>query len=122
MRFQLRSCEDSVTAIEEAKQALQHASDLRLATSQAIKIELQRRAESLLPTAGGDQRLGGRQRRLTPRACPPRSLRGYAVFSTPNFYFHAVTAYDIGRMKGVPLGNGTSWLPYAARTDARLTA
>jgi hypothetical protein len=25
-------------------------------------------------------------------------------FSLPNFYFHAVTAYDIRRMKGVPIG------------------
>jgi hypothetical protein len=25
-------------------------------------------------------------------------------FSLPNFHFHAVTAYDILRMKGVPLG------------------
>jgi uncharacterized protein len=25
-------------------------------------------------------------------------------FSLPNFYFHAVTAYDILRMKGVPIG------------------
>jgi hypothetical protein len=25
-------------------------------------------------------------------------------FSLPNFYFHATTAYDILRQKGVPLG------------------
>ena len=25
-------------------------------------------------------------------------------FSLPNFYFHAATAYDILRTKGVPLG------------------
>jgi hypothetical protein len=25
-------------------------------------------------------------------------------FSLPNFHFHATTAYDILRMKGVPLG------------------
>jgi uncharacterized protein len=25
-------------------------------------------------------------------------------FSLPNFYFHATTAYDILRLKGVPLG------------------
>ena len=25
-------------------------------------------------------------------------------FSLPNFYFHVTTAYDILRMKGVPLG------------------
>ncbi|MFO0689348.1 MAG: DUF1993 domain-containing protein [Myxococcota bacterium] len=27
-------------------------------------------------------------------------------FSFPNFYFHAATAYDILRLKGVPLGKG----------------
>ncbi len=27
-----------------------------------------------------------------------------ASFSMPNFYFHSTTAYDILRMKGVPLG------------------
>jgi hypothetical protein len=25
-------------------------------------------------------------------------------FSMPNFYFHVVTAYDILRMRGVPIG------------------
>jgi hypothetical protein len=39
----------------------------------------------------------------------PRRLRFTAEtfilsFSLPNFYFHAVTAYDILRMKGVPIG------------------
>jgi hypothetical protein len=39
----------------------------------------------------------------------PRRLRFTAEnfflsFSLPNFHFHAVTAYDILRMKGVPLG------------------
>jgi uncharacterized protein len=28
----------------------------------------------------------------------------FLSFSLPNFHFHAVTAYDILRMKGVPLG------------------
>lgn len=27
-------------------------------------------------------------------------------FSLPNFYFHAATAYDILRMRGVPIGKG----------------
>jgi len=39
----------------------------------------------------------------------PRRLRFtsetfFLSFSLPNFYFHAVTAYDILRMKGVPIG------------------
>jgi hypothetical protein len=38
---------------------------------------------------------------------PTRIYTGEAFlfsFSIPNFYFHAVTAYDILRMKGVPVG------------------
>jgi hypothetical protein len=38
---------------------------------------------------------------------PPRTFAGAAFlfsFSIPNFYFHAVTAYDILRMKGAPVG------------------
>lgn len=35
----------------------------------------------------------------------PFTAEGFiASFSIPNFYFHAATAYDILRMKGVPLG------------------
>ena len=38
---------------------------------------------------------------------PARTFKGEAFlfsFSMPNFHFHAVTAYDILRMKGVPVG------------------
>ena len=35
----------------------------------------------------------------------PFTAENFAVsFSLPNFYFHATTAYDILRMKGVPIG------------------
>lgn len=35
----------------------------------------------------------------------PFTAQNFALsFSLPNFYFHATTAYDILRMKGVPLG------------------
>ena len=35
----------------------------------------------------------------------PFTAENFALsFSLPNFYFHATTAYDILRMKGVPLG------------------
>jgi hypothetical protein len=37
-------------------------------------------------------------------------------FSLPNFHFHAVTAYDILRMRGVPLGK----LDYEGRLRTRL--
>jgi uncharacterized protein len=38
---------------------------------------------------------------------PARTFKGEAYlfsFAMPNFHFHAVTAYDILRMKGVPVG------------------
>ena len=35
----------------------------------------------------------------------PFTAEGFLLsFSLPNFYFHAATAYDILRMKGVPIG------------------
>jgi uncharacterized protein len=35
----------------------------------------------------------------------PFTAEGFLLsFSLPNFYFHATTAYDILRMKGVSLG------------------
>ncbi|MEM7413511.1 MAG: DUF1993 domain-containing protein [Myxococcota bacterium] len=35
----------------------------------------------------------------------PFTAKNFALsFSLPNFYFHATTAYDVLRMKGVPLG------------------
>ena len=35
----------------------------------------------------------------------PFTAEGFLLsFSLPNFYFHAPTAYDILRMKGVPIG------------------
>ena len=35
----------------------------------------------------------------------PFTAEGFLLsFSLPNFYFHATTAYDILRSKGVPLG------------------
>ncbi len=35
----------------------------------------------------------------------PFKAEGFLLsFSLPNFHFHATTAYDILRMKGVPLG------------------
>jgi hypothetical protein len=49
--------------------------------------------------AGKDLNLQIGPRRL---AFTPETL--ILSFSLPNFYFHAVTAYDILRMRGVPLG------------------
>jgi hypothetical protein len=44
-----------------------------------------------------DLQIGPRKLRFTPETL-------ILSFSLPNFHFHAVTAYDILRMRGVPLG------------------
>jgi uncharacterized protein len=41
---------------------------------------------------------------IGPRRLPFTAENFFLSFSLPNFHFHAVTAYDILRMKGVPLG------------------
>lgn len=46
---------------------------------------------------GLDLQIGPRKLRFTPETL-------ILSFSLPNFHFHAVTAYDILRMRGVPLG------------------
>lgn len=41
----------------------------------------------------------------TPHGDLPFAARDYAIgFAIPNFYFHLTTAYDLLRMKGVPIG------------------
>lgn len=41
----------------------------------------------------------------TPSGDIPFTARDYAIgFAIPNFYFHLTTAYDLLRMKGVPIG------------------
>jgi hypothetical protein len=42
--------------------------------------------------------------RIGPRQLAFTSETLILSFSMPNFYFHVVTAYDILRMKGVPVG------------------
>ena len=41
---------------------------------------------------------------IGPRRLPFTAEDFFLSFSLPNFHFHAVTAYDILRMRGVPLG------------------
>ncbi|MGH8766336.1 MAG: DUF1993 family protein, partial [Burkholderiales bacterium] len=41
---------------------------------------------------------------LGERALPFTAVGFLSSFSLPNFYFHATTAYDILRSKGVPVG------------------
>ena len=41
---------------------------------------------------------------IGPRRLAFKAENFFLSFSLPNFYFHAVTAYDILRLKGVPLG------------------
>jgi hypothetical protein len=42
--------------------------------------------------------------KLGPNSMPFVAEDFILTFSLPNFYFHATTAYDILRSKGVPLG------------------
>lgn len=42
--------------------------------------------------------------RIGEREIPFTAVNFALSFSLPNFYFHATTAYDILRMKGVPIG------------------
>ncbi|NOT39831.1 MAG: DUF1993 domain-containing protein [Alphaproteobacteria bacterium] len=47
----------------------------------------------------------------------PFTAEGFLMsFSLPNFYFHATTAYDILRMKGVPLGKRDFTGPFRMKT------
>ena len=71
---------------------------------QNLVIEARAELESLTPEevnalAGGDVIFNLGEHRL-----PFVSEDFLMTFSLPNFYFHATTAYDILRMKGVPLG------------------
>ena len=57
------------------------------------------RAASCSETSGKDVVFEVRDMKL------PFTTEGFLLsFSLPNFYFHAATAYDILRTKGVPLG------------------
>jgi uncharacterized protein len=63
--------------------------------------------QGLQAYAGGDvEALAGKEVvfQLGDRKLPFTAENFLMSFSLPNFYFHAATAYDILRMKGVPLG------------------
>jgi len=66
------------------------------------------KAETALEALTPDEVNGWAQRKLDLQIGPRRlaftSETLILSFSLPNFYFHAVTAYDILRMRGVPLG------------------
>ena len=48
--------------------------------------------------------------------CRSRRWGFLQSFSLPNFYFHAATAYDILRSKGVPLGKRDFMGPLRLKT------
>ena len=66
------------------------------------------KAETALEALTPDEVNGWANRELDlqigPRRLPFTSETLILSFSLPNFYFHAVTAYDILRTRGVPLG------------------
>ena len=65
-----------------------------------------RKAESALQAFTRDEVNGwaGKDLQIGPRRLAFTSETLILSFSLPNFYFHAVTAYDILRTRGVPLG------------------
>jgi hypothetical protein len=71
---------------------------------QALVTETQEALKKVTPTEvnareGGDVEFQFRDFKM------PFTAEGFVMtFSLPNFYFHATTAYDILRSKGVPLG------------------
>ena len=69
------------------------------------KLVTRRRAslEQLKPRGGQRARRQGLCSRPRPK-CRSRPKASRMTFSLPNFHFHATTAYDILRHKGVPLG------------------
>lgn len=67
------------------------------------------RALDIVQSIGADALEGAAARMITVRVGPEQTMtmtgQDYLVkFAVPNFYFHAVTAYDILRHNGVALG------------------
>jgi hypothetical protein len=108
-RFQIVSVvHHSRGAMEAAKNGVFTPSsgkpDLDYAALQALVAEARGELSTLTPEAVNA--LVGRDVtfRLGERALPFTTEGFLMSFSLPNFFFHAVTAYDILRHKGAPLG------------------
>ncbi len=68
-----------------------------------------------------DRRLRGKELDLQigPRRLAFTAETFILSFSLPNYHFHAVTAYDILRSRGVPIGNATTRAGYGPGRRAR---
>jgi len=111
LRFQIISVvQHSRGAMEAAKNGVflppSGKSDLDYAALQALVTEARQELSALTPDAVNA--LIGRDVifKLGERALPFTAEGFLMSFSLPNFFFHATTAYDILRHKGVPLGKG----------------
>lgn len=108
-QFQIQSiAHHSIGAIEGLKQGVfgppPQISSLNYADLQALVADARAALGKVTPTevnalSGKDIMFKGMTFSV------PFTAEGFLLsFSLPNFYFHAATAYDILRMKGVPLG------------------
>ena len=109
LRFQIVSvAQHSRGAMDAAKNGVflppSGKSDLDYAGLQALVTEARDELAALTP--GDVDALVGRDVvfKLGERALPFTAKGFLMSFSLPNFFFHATTAYDILRHKGVPLG------------------
>ncbi len=109
LRFQIVSVtHHSRGAMEAAKNGVfvppTGKPDLDYAALQALVTEARNELAALTPEAVNA--LDGRDVtfKLGERALPFTAEGFLMSFSLPNFFFHATTAYDILRHKGVPIG------------------
>jgi hypothetical protein len=109
LRFQIQSvAHHSLGAIEAIRSGVfRPPTDLpqdNYAALQAMVVQTREALQNCQPDAinareGTEVIFEFRKNRL------PFTAEGFLLsFSLPNFYFHATTAYDILRMKGVPIG------------------
>jgi hypothetical protein len=74
------------------------------ATLQAMVVEARDAMQKFTPEAVNGLEAKELVFQLGERQLPFTAVGFMSSFSLPNFYFHATTAYDILRSKGVPLG------------------
>jgi uncharacterized protein len=107
--FQIEAlCHHSVWGVEAVKTGVfappglvgpMPFADLQAMTAQAVKALKAFAPDEVDGWAGKDLDL-----QIGPRRLAFTAEAFILSFSLPNFHFHAVTAYDILRMKGVPIG------------------
>ena len=109
LRFQIQSvAHHSIGAIEGMKSGVfgppSNLAQLDYAGLQGLIADTRAALEKLTPDAVNA--LESRELAFEARGMKmPFTAQGFLLsFSLPNFYFHAATAYDVLRSKGVPLG------------------